>query len=120
MVVHEESGEIVATAMGLHDHSADHPFGGELGWVAADPAHAGHGLGLAVCAAVTVRLIQAGYRAIHLYTEPWRLSALKTYLKLGYMPFLYQPGMAARWQTICEQLGWPFTPEAWRRGSNAD
>lgn len=66
MAIHEASGEIVATAMGLHDHSDMHPFGGELGWLAANPAHAGKGLGRAVSAAVTARLIGAGYRNIHL------------------------------------------------------
>jgi mycothiol synthase len=114
MAVHVESGEIVATAMGLHDHTELHPFGGELGWVAGDPAQAGKGLGMAVSAAVTARLIAAGYRDIHLYTEHWRLAALKTYLKLGYVPFLYTPEMPERWRAICEQLQWPFTPEMWR------
>jgi mycothiol synthase len=65
---------------------------------------------MAVCAAVTARLIAAGYRDIHLYTEHWRLAALKTYLKLGYVPFLYAERMAPRWAAVCEQLGWPFTP----------
>ena len=113
MAVDQAGGEIVASAMGLHDHSDLHPFGGELGWVAGDPAHAGHGLGLAVCAAVTRRLIAAGYRDIHLYSEDWRLAALKTYLKLGYLPFLYRPDMAERWRIICAQLPWPYTPESW-------
>ena len=80
----------------------------------ADPDHAGRGLGLAVSAAVTARLLQAGYRHIHLYTEHWRLAALKTYLKLGYVPFLYLPEMLARWRALCPQLPWPFTPEPWR------
>ncbi len=97
MLIHEESGDIIATAMGLHDHSDHHPFGGELGWVAGDPAHTGKGLGMAICAAVTARLMEAGYRNIHLYTEHWRLAAIKTYLKLGYAPFLYQPEMHDRW-----------------------
>jgi mycothiol synthase len=114
MAIHAASGQIVATAMGLHDASDVHPFGGELGWVAADPAHAGHGLGMAVSAAVTTRLMAAGYRDIHLYTEHWRLAALKSYLKLGYEPFLYLPEMAERWRVICEQLQWPFTPDTWR------
>jgi mycothiol synthase len=114
MAVRQDSGEIVATAMGLHDHSPTHPFGGELGWVAAHPAHAGHGLGMAVCAAVTARLLAAGYENIHLYSEDWRLAALKTYLRLGYVPFLYTPDMPERWRVICTQLGWPFTPEQWR------
>jgi len=118
MVIHEASGEIVASAMGLHDPSDDHPFGGELGWVAADGAHAGRGLGRTVSAAVTARLIAAGYRNVHLFTERWRLSALKTYLKLGYVPFLYQDGMTAAWQTICARLGWPFTPETWRKNQD--
>ena len=112
--IHEESDMIVATAMGVHSHTDLHPFGGELGWVAADPAHTGQGLGMAVSAAVTARLIGAGYRNIHLYTEHWRLAALKSYLKLGYVPFLYTPEMPALWQTICEQLQWPFEPDAWR------
>jgi len=107
MAVHEESGEIVATAMGLHDHSDAHPFGGELGWVAGSPAHAGHGLGMAVSAAVTTRLIGAGYRNIHLYTEDERLAALKVYLKLGYVPLLASPDMQERWQAIYSKLNWP-------------
>jgi len=113
LAIHLESGQIVASAMGLHDHTDDHPFGGEMGWVAADPAHTGKGLGAAVCSAVTARLISAGYCDIHLYTEDFRLPALKTYLKLGYEPFLYAPDMPARWQAICGQLQWPYTPDAW-------
>lgn len=95
----------------MHDHTEQHPFGGELGWLAADPAHAGRGLGMAVSAAVTGRLISAGYRNIHLYTEEWRLAAIKTYLKLGYIPFLFAPEMAGRWRKVCAQLQWPFGPE---------
>jgi mycothiol synthase len=114
LAVHEARDEIVASAMAVHSHSAQHPFGGEIGWVAADPAHTGRGLGLAVSAAATARLIAAGYRNIHLYSEDWRLPALKTYLKLGYVPFLYAPGMAERWQAICAELAWPFTPEEWQ------
>jgi mycothiol synthase len=114
LAVHQESNETVASAMALHSHSELHPFGGELGWLAGDPAHAGRGLGLVVSAAVTTRFIAAGYRNIHLYTEDWRLPALKTYLKLGYVPFLFSPEMPERWQAICTQLQWPFTPETWK------
>jgi len=114
MAIHRKSGEIVASALCVHDHSEQHPFGGELGWVASDPAHRGKGLGRAVCAAATARLIRGGYRNIHLYTEDWRLPALKTYLTLGYVPFLYIPEMEPRWQTICEQLHWSYTPDVWR------
>jgi mycothiol synthase len=113
MAVHQASGEIVTTAMATHDHTWSVPFCGEVGWVAGDPAHAGRGLGLAVCAAVTARFIEIGYRHIHLYTEDWRLAALKIYLKLGYVPYLYTPEMPERWRAICAQVQWPFAPETW-------
>ena len=113
MAVHEESGEIVATAMALRDQSEFHTPGGELGWVAGGPAHSGCGLGTAVCSAATARMMDEGYRIVHLYTEDWRLPALKTYLKLGYVPLLSRPERPDRWRVICAQLHWPFTPEEW-------
>ena len=62
-----------------------HPFQGNLGWLAGDPAHAGRGLGAAVSAAATTRLIAAGHRDIRLGTEDFRLAAIRIYLKLGYV-----------------------------------
>lgn len=107
------TGEIVATAMASHAPTPLHRYGGELGWVAGSPAHAGKGLGMAVCAAVVRRFLSAGYRRIYLLTDDWRLPALKIYLKLGFVPFLFTTGMAARWQAVCDKLSWPFTPETW-------
>jgi mycothiol synthase len=107
MAMHEATGEIVATAMACYDHTDLHPFGGALGWVAGNPAHAGKGLGAAVSAAATTRLIAAGYRDIHLDTEDERLTALKIYLTLGYQPFLYSPAMKGRWQAVYDKLNWP-------------
>ena len=113
VAVHRPTGEIVATAMATHNPKPLHPYGGELGWVAGRPAHAGKGLGTAVCAAVVKRFLSAGYRRIYLLTDDWRLPALKVYLKLGFVPFLFEQGIAARWQAICDSLTWPFTPDAW-------
>lgn len=119
ILIDEASGQLAATAMGLQDHSSLHPFGSELGWVAADPEHAGQGLGGVVCAAVTARLINAGYRDIHLFTEDWRLPALKTYFKLGFVSFLFTDEMPARWRAICTQLQWPFMPDSWQQAGPA-
>lgn len=115
LVEHSASGQIVATAMANHNPTALHPFAGELGWVAADPAHAGNGLGMTVCAAVVGRLLAGGYRTIYLNTDDWRSPAIKTYLKLGWLPCLYTPEMADRWQAVCQALEWPFTPARWLR-----
>jgi mycothiol synthase len=113
MCIHQADGRLAATAMGLDDSSDLHPSGGELGWVAADPAHRGKGLGTAVCAAATARLLQAGYRQVHLFTEHWRLPAIHIYFKLGYVPLLHLPEMYDRWRVICDQLERPFEPDAW-------
>ncbi len=112
-VVDEASGALVCTAMTTHRPSEHHPFGGELSWVAGHPGHAGKGLGRVVCAAVVRRFLSAGYRNIYLYTDDWRLPAIKSYLQLGFIPLLFVPEMAERWEQICTQLGWPFSPADW-------
>ena len=112
--VHQATGRLAAVATATHNPLELHPFGGELGWVAGDPEHAGKALGVVVCAAVTERFLQARYRRIYIRTDDWRLAAPKTYVKLGYVPFLFQPDMEQRWRSVCEKLDWPFTPDDWR------
>jgi mycothiol synthase len=110
LVEHAPSRQIVATAMAMHNPSPLHPYGGELGWVAGHPEHAGRHLGRVVSAAATARFLRAGYRRIYLRTDDWRLPALKTYLRLGYVPLPYAAGMAERWRAVCAKLDWPYTP----------
>ncbi len=113
MIIYEDNHQIVATCMATHDPTWITPFCGELAWLAGDPKHSGKGLGFAVAAAVTSRFIHSGYRIIHLYTEPYRLAALKIYLKLGYIPLLESPDSHLLWHHICSQLDWPFRPDEW-------
>ena len=102
------AGRLVATAMAQHQPLEYHPCGGELSWVAGDPEHQGKGLGYAVCAAATRRLLEIGYRNIYLRTDDFRLPAIKLYLKLGYVPFLFAPEMEGRWRDVCAKLGVRF------------
>jgi mycothiol synthase len=132
VIEEQAAGLPVASAMATHNPCDLHPCGGELGWVAAHPAHAGRGLGLAVCAAVVRRYLEMGYERIYLKTDDWRLPAIKVYLKLGFRPFLLefpQPapppdapsaagrepssfalgpgaGSPSRWCKVCDALGW--------------
>ena len=41
LAVDTETDAMVATAMATHNPAEHHPYGGELGWVAADPEHRG-------------------------------------------------------------------------------
>ena len=103
-VVHDQIAKLVVTAVATHCPSELHPFGGQLGWVAVNPAFQGQGLGYIVSAAVTRRFLEAGYREIFLLTDDFRLPAIKTYLKLGWVPLLFLPDMEGRWLAVFEQL----------------
>jgi mycothiol synthase len=108
-VIHANGRDtLVATAMAIRNPIDLHRAGGELGWVAADPEHRGRGLGLCVCAAVTSRFLDAGYTDLYLRTDDFRLPAIRTYLKLGWIPFLFAPDMEERWRAVCRQLGLGF------------
>ena len=104
VVEHTETRQIVATAQSAHGPTERHPEGGELGWVAAHPAHRGKRLGQIVCASATRRLRDAEYRHIYLSTDDFRLPAIAIYLALGYSPSLYTEGMAERWARVRQQI----------------
>jgi len=107
VIEHLASGALTATAMATHHPQEWAPYGAELGWVAADAAHKGHGLGMAVSTAATIRLMRGGYRNIYLLTDDFRLPAIKSYLRIGYRPDWFTGGMAERWQAVLARLGQP-------------
>jgi len=107
-VIHDATQTLVATAAAQNKARQFHPAGGELGWVAADPQHRGKGLGYAVCAAATRRLIEAGHPTLYLLTDDFRLPAIRVYLRLGWIPFLYTAEMEERWRAVCFGLGIEF------------
>jgi mycothiol synthase len=108
VIEHLAKRRLVATATAQHRPIKPFRYGGELGWVAGDPKHRGKGLGLAVCAAVVKRLIDAGYFNVFLLTDDFRLAAIRIYFKLGFVPALITPDMDDRWRTVCAQLGTDF------------
>ena len=104
-VEHVATAKIVATAMGWHKQSPLFPDGYEMGWVAADSTHKGKGLGQIVTNAATRALLEHGARRIYLLTDDWRLPAIKTYLKVGYVPLYHKPGMKRYWHKLFITLG---------------
>ncbi|HNS49089.1 MAG TPA: GNAT family N-acetyltransferase [bacterium] len=104
-LVERRTGRLVGTAACLHAPLPGQPGRGELGWVAVDPGHTGRGLGRLVCAAALRRFLKSGYRNLQLYTDDFRLPAVKIYLGLGFVPLLDGPGLEERWRAVCGQLG---------------
>ena len=54
------------------------------------------------------RLYEAGYRAFSLLTDDFRLAAVKTYLDLGWKPWLYLDDMEGRWRALAEKFNRDF------------
>jgi mycothiol synthase len=102
-VLAAEDGTLVATA------SAQLPPGetrtGLVHWVGADPARKGRRIGYAVSLAVLHELKERGCSAAALYTDDFRLPAIKTYLNLGFLPLVTHESHPARWRTVAEGLG---------------
>jgi mycothiol synthase len=113
---HTASNQIVGTAGAIHNPRGGRyyfPFGGALAYLVVHPEHRGRRLGAVLAALVVQRLRAAEYEQIWVGVQGFRLPAIKTYLKLGFVPFLHQPGLAERWRRICDQIGWLYTPDAW-------
>ena len=72
--------------------------------MAADPDHKGKGLGYIVCAAVVKRFLDVGYSEIFLKTDDFRLPAVKTYLKMGFVPHYTADDHKQRWENVKRQL----------------
>ena len=85
---------------------------GILHMVCVLPEHRGHRLGHPLCLAVLHRLRERGFRRAMLNTGDWRLGAVKTYLGLGFQPYITKPDQPAAWDAVVRTLGWdgPLPP----------
>jgi len=116
MLWHTTSNVVIGTAGAIHNPRGGRyyfPFGGELAYLVIHPDHRGHGLGAILSSHVVQHLLSARYNNIWVGVQGFRRAAIKTYLKLGFQPLLHQPDLPERWRRICQQVGWPYTPEVW-------
>lgn len=104
VVEHQATGRVVAMALAQHAPHPAHPEGGQLGWVAVHPDHRGRGLAGIVCGHATRRLFEVGYREPFLLTDDFRLPAIATYLRLGWVPVEDGAGTKARWDAVRHAL----------------
>ena len=104
---------VIASCFASHQPSANHPFAGNLGWLAVDSEHRGQMIGNFLVNEVVKRLLSSGYDRIYLGTHDFRLPAIKLYLKQGWMPFIYNESMLERWENIYENLNIPQEKEHW-------
>lgn len=82
------------------------PGAGYVHWVGTDPAHRRRGLASALVACVLRDFMKRGEAAAVLETDDFRLPAIRTYLKFGFLP-VYGVGDEAhddRWAAVFERL----------------
>ena len=104
LIAEAASGRFAASATAETTDMPEFPQVGALGWVMTRPDLRGRHLGRSVSVAAMHRLYEAGYRAFSLLTDDFRLAAVKTYLDLGWRPWLYLPEMKERWRALAETL----------------
>ncbi len=100
---------VVGGEIGALGSVYDRTIGGvkswEIGWVASHPGHRGKGLGSHVTARTIESALALPRRPIVLRTDDFRIPAIKTYLKLGFVPTYDHASYAARWQEVFAELG---------------
>lgn len=95
--------KLVACAAGC-DLKNFRPFA-TLMYVVVLSEHRGKGLGVVVTAAAINGAQEAGYPGMILQTDDFRLAAIKTYLKLGFVPHCeHDAGAGARWELALKNI----------------
>jgi mycothiol synthase len=77
-----------------------YPDAGYVHWVAVDPAHQGHGLGITVTLMVLEHFVSLGLSTAVLETHSFRFAAQRTYLRLGFVPEYDEPAGQLRWARL--------------------
>lgn len=99
----EFDGECVATAS-YQEMGGEFEGAGWVHYVAADPAHAGKGLGYEVTRRVLSEAAARRRSSVFLTTDDPRLAAIRTYVKLGFEPDMWHESHPARWEQVRTQL----------------
>jgi mycothiol synthase len=97
----------VGTISAVHNPAATRfyfPGGGELGYLVVAQEHRRRGLGVALITAALRRLRRGGYRHIFLGVQSWRLPAIRSYLRVGFQPFIHAPELVPRWESVFAAL----------------
>ena len=81
---------------------------GQFGWLLSNPDYRGRGLGRPISIATMQALKEEGFRRFVIFTDDFRVPALRIYLKLGWHPVYHAEDMEARWKAIGEKLGIPM------------
>lgn len=111
--VHDPGDEVGTRPLSEDRDATDHyfPFGGAVCSLVVSPAHRREGLGCALAAAATRRLLDAGYDSVRVGVDPENLAAAALFVHAGFAPAVLSSGDVGRWRDVFDALGVPFDPE---------
>jgi len=103
LIAYHDKPVATASARLLPD---EYPGSGYVHWVGADPAHQGKGLGRLVSLRLLHHFRAAGLRDAVLETNDFRLPAVRTYLRLGFVPECHYSDAdeQRRWSRLLPQV----------------
>lgn len=78
---------------------------GYLHMVGVHRKHLGHGLGAQVSLAALHHMVKEGRSVAILNTDDFRIPAIKTYLKLGFVPEVSHENHIQRWSNVLNEIG---------------
>lgn len=83
-----------------------YPGSGYVHWVGTHPDHTRRGLAMALMARLLQDFRERGYRDAVLETDDFRIPALKTYLRCGFLPVYIVKGEdhRSRWAAIFQTI----------------
>jgi mycothiol synthase len=98
-----QSNRVVATAAARYLPDR-YPKAGYVHYVGVRVSERGKRLGEVVTRRVLVHFADAGLDQVVLETDDFRLPAVRTYLRLGFVPEPRAPGDAVRWSKVLRNL----------------
>jgi len=104
-IMFDEHGTPCATASSWRQH---YRWGAGIGYVlfvGVVKAYQGRGLGYQMTLHLLHDFVKNGFNTAILETDDYRRPALKTYLKLGFIPRIVHANQYARWEKIFAGLG---------------
>jgi mycothiol synthase len=103
-IMFDENNQPCATATSWRQH---YRWGSGIGYVlfvGVAKSHQGRGLGYQITLHVLHDFVAHGFESAILETDDYRLPALKTYLKLGFLPRIVHSQQYQQWDTIFTSL----------------
>lgn len=98
----EENGEIIATASARYP--TEYPEAGYVHYVGVLPSTAGRGLGRRITSRVLRDFMDSGLTQGVLETDDFRLPAIVTYFRLGFIPEYRNPEEKIAWSAVLRTL----------------